>query len=110
MSEATSVQKSPEQSIERAKGFEFPESFTLEKRQAVFREWALLHDLAEEVMAAVNSVEDVPLRKKQYEIANRCAKQTHCSADIVMAFYNEVAFKGRPITSELQEIFEEAIR
>jgi hypothetical protein len=110
MREATSLRIPIEQSVKRAEAFELPESFTLEVRQRLFRELALLHDLAEEAMVAVESVGDAILRKKQREIASRYSTQVHCSADILMAFYNEVAFEGRPITSELQEIFEKAFQ
>ena len=108
--EAKSLQIDREQSIKRVEGFGLPEDFTLEQRQNLYQGLALLHDLADEVMAAVNTFQGGPVRKKQHQIASRYATQLHCSADVILAFYNEVAFQGRPITSELQEIFEGAFR
>jgi hypothetical protein len=95
---------------EQPKALELPQSFTQEKRLELLQQLASLHDYAKELMAAVEETEDAHLRKKQEAIATTLATQVHCSTDIIITFYNEVAFKGGRITPELREVFEAALQ
>jgi len=86
-----------------------PETFTPNERAQLYQELALLYDLADNVMKSAMRV-DVRHREEFMPIVAQYLTQVRCSTDIVTALYNGVAFNGRPITRDVQDTFETAIR
>jgi hypothetical protein len=101
--------KKTHETTEVSQAFELPETFTAEKRERLFQEILHMYDRADEVKAST-MVSDPYHRERLTAIATPYLTQIRCSADILITFYNEVAFNGRPITTDLKDTFEAALR
>jgi Tfp pilus assembly PilM family ATPase len=92
-----------------AKEYALPESFTPQEQQELFDEIVRLYDLADDVLASVAQQGTVS-RDVQMELVKPVITQVTNSANILSAFYTEVVRNKRPITRELQDTFETALK
>jgi len=86
-----------------------PASFTPEARARLLRDIQLMYDLADEVMVSA-SLDGITNGVAQLDVAIPFVTQVRNSARIVEAFFRDVAYNGRPITPDIQDTVETAIR
>lgn len=86
-----------------------PASFTVDQRQWLFDEIVRVYDFADEVLGAV-ALDGLTNRDVQLELATPFITQLTSSANILAAYYTEVAQGNRPITPDLQDTIEKAFR
>jgi hypothetical protein len=86
-----------------------PESFTPEQREELFQEIVLIYDHLDNVLSCVE-LNGLKNRKIQNELVTPFITQAKNAANILTAFYTDVAKKNLPITPDLQDTFEGAFR
>ncbi len=89
--------------------YPLPGSFTPPVQEEIFEEILRMYALGDEIMAAV-AKEGIMERAVQMEIARPFCAQLCRSATILSAFYIDVVRCGRPVTPEVQDIFEKAFQ
>jgi RNAse (barnase) inhibitor barstar len=89
--------------------YSLPASFTPKEQEQLFEEIVKLYDLADDVLASV-ARENVKNRDVQMALVKPVITQVTNSANILSAFYTEVVRNERPITLELQDTMETALR
>ncbi len=87
----------------------FPESFTPEKQRELHHEIVRLYDLTDDALAVVER-ENAIDRNAQMKLLTPVVTQVINSTNILSAFYTQAVNKRVPVTPELQDTMESALR
>jgi len=95
--------------MQNAKTIPLPEDLTPEKAEELFVYITQIYELLDAVIISI-SHENLRNADLQYEITTPFIKKVTESTNILSKVYTEVIRKGRPLTSEVQAVFEQSFR
>jgi hypothetical protein len=90
--------------------FTLAPNFSTKRREELLIEILLLYDLLESVWKSVEEAEDSLQREKLREIVAPFAHEVRCATDILVALFTDIAFRGRPLTPDIQRAWGKAIQ